>query len=473
MFTFPRCQAIPPPRWTLLLIVLSALLLRLFALNQRGFWFDEAFAYQIAKLPISNIILVSLSDNHPPLYYILLHFITFISHAKYILRLPSLIFSITSIPLLFVLVKRHINKSVALLSILLFAISPLSIYLATESRSHGMATFFGLLVSLVFLRYMQRPTIPLLSLFILLSVISLHIHYYIALLLIACTTIIVFAKTKVSMKTWIVALLIIFISFLPYVILSMTKQGNMCYCPKTLLALPASLIAPIINGVGIVSMRSFTDLPLPLLTLLSITSILSLLFFMRGILKKHVFSHLFLVPLITLSFFGLFFPVFSPKAFSIFLPYYCVIIAQGMYQLRNKFLVWIFFMLLAAVSIAQIVDPFFSGERIEDVYHIVKQKSDVPIAHTSFFTYYPLVYYSQNAQINILLTQNPLSQDTTRFISGQRQGIAKHWEQFFLINIQKGAGTDYGIVLNDIYKQYTVVKSESVGKIVVELLKRK
>ena len=56
-------------------IFILGLALRLLSLNAHDFWFDEAYTYQIAKLPLKELAAAALADNNPPFYYLLIHLI--------------------------------------------------------------------------------------------------------------------------------------------------------------------------------------------------------------------------------------------------------------------------------------------------------------------------------------------------------------------------------------------------------------
>src|SRR5438552_18635541 len=72
----------PPPdpaderaswRGTLLLLLLAAFALRVWAIDAQGIWGDEAFSIYTAEQPLSYVLSAG-TDVHPPLYHVLLHF---------------------------------------------------------------------------------------------------------------------------------------------------------------------------------------------------------------------------------------------------------------------------------------------------------------------------------------------------------------------------------------------------------------
>jgi len=61
------------------------------------------------------------------------------------LRMASLLFSLASIPLLYILVKRHFNTKICLLACFLFAVSPLHVAFTRVAYIDGALTFYALL----------------------------------------------------------------------------------------------------------------------------------------------------------------------------------------------------------------------------------------------------------------------------------------------------------------------------------------
>jgi len=130
-------------------ILLLALALRLINLNQ-PFWLDEA----IGALAVKDLTLQQLftnylpSDFNPPFSY-LIHFYwgKIFGYSEISLRLPSVIFGVLSIWLIYRLAKLLLPKSknFPLLASLFLATAPLHIYYSQEARMYSLATFTTIL----------------------------------------------------------------------------------------------------------------------------------------------------------------------------------------------------------------------------------------------------------------------------------------------------------------------------------------
>src|SRR3989344_5518479 len=110
------------------------IILRLVALFARDIWFDEAFTYQIAKLPLKDLLRAILTDNNPPIYYLLIHFVLYLGKSIFLLRTPSLILNLLSVYVLYKMVKTNFNKKIAILASSLYLLSPLEVYMSSEAR---------------------------------------------------------------------------------------------------------------------------------------------------------------------------------------------------------------------------------------------------------------------------------------------------------------------------------------------------
>ena len=190
----------------LLLFIALAFARGVYGLGGQSLWWDESLSLQRANynlpLVLSNeIVLTDTSrqvitfDNHPPLYFLLLHFMVKLAgQSEFALRFPSLVFSVLTVSLLYAVGKRLFNQQVGLLAALFGAISPLYLWYSHEARMYTMLTFLGLLSFYSLLRILTQyqrpsdhPTKDHLTtiLYILSSAAMLATHYLSSLILLA------------------------------------------------------------------------------------------------------------------------------------------------------------------------------------------------------------------------------------------------------------------------------------------------
>ena len=132
----------------LLVIMSVAVLLRFALLGSNSLWFDEAFSITQASRPQAEIWQHG-SEDHPPLYYSILHdWLKLAGRSEIAARFPSAVISLISQLLLYLLSRRLFGQEVALVAVSLLAFSPLDVWYAREVRMYIFVTFIGLLMAL-------------------------------------------------------------------------------------------------------------------------------------------------------------------------------------------------------------------------------------------------------------------------------------------------------------------------------------
>jgi mannosyltransferase len=220
----------------LLLFIALAFARGVYGLGSQSLWWDESLSLQRASYDLPHILsneivltdatrqLVTF-DNHPPLYFLLLHFmIRLAGQSEFVLRFPSLASSVLTVPLLYALGKCLFDQRIGLLAAFFGAISPLYLWYSHEARMYTMLTFLGLLSFYTLLRILtpsaerqmpnaKRPTsnfrlptsylIPTI-IYILSSVAMLATHYLGFLILLA--ELVVFFSFLRRAKWWRIAI---------------------------------------------------------------------------------------------------------------------------------------------------------------------------------------------------------------------------------------------------------------------------
>ncbi len=130
----------------IIIILILSLGLRLIGINQ-SLWLDEAISANVAQMPILEIIKnFSISDFHPPLYYLFLNFwVKIFGSNVVILRLSSVLFSLITIYFVYLIGKKIKDKKTGIWAALLLAVNPLFVYYSQELRMYSMATMWLLI----------------------------------------------------------------------------------------------------------------------------------------------------------------------------------------------------------------------------------------------------------------------------------------------------------------------------------------
>jgi uncharacterized membrane protein len=177
----PKVQAV-----LLFIIVLGGTFLRFYRITVQSFWDDEVATFTVAELPPATIWnLIGSIDFNPPFYYLALHVWMKLGQGEFVYRSLSAVLGILAIVLTFVLAKRLTNTWGALFSAGLFAISPLGIYCAQETRYNTLLTCLVLLIWYMFVRLMETGAWRYAAGLSVAVALSIYTHYYSFFVLIA------------------------------------------------------------------------------------------------------------------------------------------------------------------------------------------------------------------------------------------------------------------------------------------------
>ena len=180
--TFTRRLGAVPDRVWLIGIVLMGFALRLNQLGAQSLWNDEAFGWLLATLPLDEGLEWMLTDFvHPPLHYWLLHLVTQLGQSEFLLRLPSALLGLVSIPLIYQLGRAMPGetdraRAVGLLAAALLAINPFHLWFSREARSYQLVFLLALLMLYLF-HYLLKHRNYWLP-FVVVSALAYVTHYF-------------------------------------------------------------------------------------------------------------------------------------------------------------------------------------------------------------------------------------------------------------------------------------------------------
>jgi len=128
------------------------LLLRVYRIEVRGLWIDEAFSVWLARQPLDEMIhWVREVDHHPPLYYGLLNgWVSFFGDGEGAVRLLSALFGTVNIALIYVAGRRLVNSEVGTVAAWVLALSPFHVRFGQEARMYTLLTLWASLALVAF-----------------------------------------------------------------------------------------------------------------------------------------------------------------------------------------------------------------------------------------------------------------------------------------------------------------------------------
>jgi len=141
----------------LLLILAVGIFLRVYDLGVESIWLDEASGIRLSTQGVASIMeRVGPTQNHPPLYFLILHFwMGLFGTSEVATRSLSAVAGIISILLIYQVGTVLFNRKVGLISGFLSAISSYHIYYSQEARSYSLLLLLSLLSYLLFIAILK------------------------------------------------------------------------------------------------------------------------------------------------------------------------------------------------------------------------------------------------------------------------------------------------------------------------------
>ena len=154
---FGRMRRLVPATILLALTALAAFL-RLHQLGGHGLWLDEACSVLYAHLPAATFWrLMWKQEGNMVLYYLLLRAWVHVGDTEFLLRFPSVIFSVASIPMIYRLGRDLFSKTTGLIAAALLSMHWFHIFFSQDARSYTLLIFLLLVSSWLFWHFAESP----------------------------------------------------------------------------------------------------------------------------------------------------------------------------------------------------------------------------------------------------------------------------------------------------------------------------
>jgi mannosyltransferase len=324
-------------------ILLLGLCLRLISLNQ-SLWLDEASHVLLSGQSLNSIIFERASDFHPPLAYILWHYWQLIGTGDIILRLPSVIFGVLTIWILFHLVKKSFGENVAVISSFLLAIAPFHIYYSQEIRMYSLVTLLGV-ISFYFFQKLLEEKRFITSLGFIISTAALIYTHYMGIFIILSQLIYLLFNKRSQVIDWSKNYLIIGLLYLPWFpqFIKQLSGGTNAndYLPgwSNILSLSFYKAIPLTLLKFSIGRINFDNNYLYAFIAVIVISIFGVLIFL-GIksIKNHqqnLVAFWFFIPLLVTWLISFWLPMNQPFRLLFIIPAFYILLAVGMVNLKR------------------------------------------------------------------------------------------------------------------------------------------
>ncbi|BAY09681.1 glycosyltransferase family 39 protein [Calothrix sp. NIES-2098] len=142
--------------YAVFIILIFALVIRLFGLN-KGIWNDEyATIDKISQPSISEMFQLLKEDVHPPLYYILLYFWGKISKTEEFLRIFSIVLNLASLGVVTIWMKQY-SRLASVLTGIYLTTSPIILRYSQELKAYSLLFFATSIAFLFASRAIDKP----------------------------------------------------------------------------------------------------------------------------------------------------------------------------------------------------------------------------------------------------------------------------------------------------------------------------
>lgn len=389
-----------------LLILLTGMLLRIYKLGSHDLWYDEVASIFMARFPGEIVF-----DQQPPLYYMLLDlWMRFVGTNEFILRFLSVFFSTLSIIMIYQLGKSLFDSNVGIIAALLFSISPIHIWYAQEVKGYTLLPLLIVTTFYSFILAIKHNKKFLWFVFILFSIFSIYTAYISFFILMSEGLFFIFnRKYRYLSKRWVISLLIILISFLPWLRIFMNQTVNLLNCfwiPKPIWG---SMIITFENfNVGYSATNLIYFISLVLFTPLFIYG------FFYCYRKKELMIMILLllfifVPILFIFLISQWLPIYIDRQIICLSCFYYIIVSVGIMGIRNRFIkggILTAIILIISLSLFNYYSDRLTSnldyrmgvhikKPFKPIFKYIKEnfeKGDI-IVHCHFSTIAPLWYY--------------------------------------------------------------------------------
>jgi 4-amino-4-deoxy-L-arabinose transferase-like glycosyltransferase len=196
-------------------------ILRFYDLGAESIWLDEGYSISVSKLDFFQVL--TIEDDFPPLYYIVLHgWIKLFGDSELSVRFPSMIFGVLSIGAMYKVGALLLDQKKGLISAFLMALSLFHIHYSQEARPYSLTVFLALSSMYGFFKCTEHWRLTTAAGYILSSALLLYSHVIGLFFLIAqnfyVMTFFLFFRNdmKLRLKYWVAMQFAIGLLFLPW-----------------------------------------------------------------------------------------------------------------------------------------------------------------------------------------------------------------------------------------------------------------
>lgn len=139
-------------------LVALAAATRLYKLGDESFWLDEATTFHRSKLPLPELVADATKAYHNPFYFIVIHYWMKLGDSEAMLRLPSAIFGILQVPVVYALGRIVGGRYVGFAAGLVLCLNQRSVHYSQEARMYSLYCLSASVAMAALLWLVMHPT---------------------------------------------------------------------------------------------------------------------------------------------------------------------------------------------------------------------------------------------------------------------------------------------------------------------------
>jgi len=218
----------------LIFILLIGGIFRFYHIDKRSLWYDEytyigsGIIYELPNKNFKTVIIEIAEDRHAPLYYLILSiWIGVFGDSELALRIPSVMFGILSILIIFYIGKELFNHKVGLISSFLLSINLIHIIFSQEGKMYSLLLFLSLLSNYFFIKLIKDENIKNTILFIISTSLMLYTHNFGIFILVLQVIYLIYLLRKNGFfnKKVFMSQITAFLIFIPWIILLLNTKN--------------------------------------------------------------------------------------------------------------------------------------------------------------------------------------------------------------------------------------------------------
>ena len=490
-------------KYILISILLFGAILRFYHADFQSVWLDEIHTLNEANPNLSwtefyNSLLAS--DPHPPLYFAFMHVLfSIFGYKTLVLRLFSAILGIASLHALYILGKEMVNKKVGLIASFLLCINYFHLYYSQDGRPYIFLILFTIISFYRLIIFIKTPNNRNAIWHGVFAALMVYGHFFGLIALFSQYIILLFFFILVEKQIRLRFFIYLFISGIITLILYIPALGLFI---KSVRIKEFWIPTPTLEVYTLIFKEFFGNSEL----ILALAGIILLSYFIKLakekdfsisyksiIENKTIFNFILLISwivivlLIPLIRSYLSIPMIISRYFIVILPSILLILAIGIYQIRNKMIRIIILILFFIFSITDIViikkyyQTIVKAQFRESTNFIIQNNLDNTSVVSSLGWYMP--YFLKNEKVNYKIIDKPLEtylnemqQDSTKIkpfwyidAFGREYNLSEKSQNFidnnfYIKNNYDGfqAWTKHFILLKDVPKTLDISKFKDV-----------